>query len=213
MLWSALILIVLGGGAVAGGLAAALRTPTWFERRDVDAARLPQDKRDLTAFVDGVSAGLVGRRAETRVRVEAGQLNRWLAARSELPEMMQFDALPLEFPQVHFRDNGEITFAGEAELRGGWRAVVAFDLLPRLHDDAIELEVVGASVGALPLPADAIRDALRSAASGRPDVQVTDRGLRLPRRGVWPNGRQPYRLESVVVGQGAIELVLQPLSR
>lgn len=204
-LWLALAGVPLG--VVLLGLGATCR-PAWYAPPAVDVGRLRDDKAALLDIENRISAALNAGRA-VRIEVTAAQVNRWLAAREEFQPFAQLNFGPLERPMVDMH-RGALHVAATVPWRGA-RPVAQFAVRPVLTAEALQLEIVGVRLGTIPIPRTWIAAALDAA--GQNGGQRSGATLILPRTGTWPNGKCPFRLREVTVGEGALTFVLEPLGR
>lgn len=188
--------------ALAALLALAAHQPPWFAPTAIDYARLPADKRRFVDLLDGIGDDLYAGRAAD-LRLSADQLNRWLAARSELPSAYQLELGPVRFPQTLLLGDGRIRVAGVVS-RWGFDLVGWADLRLSLADELLAVEFERARLGALPLPRTWLAAAL-------PDSVANAETRGIPRGGRWPNGERPFRLEAFAIEPNELRVTLTPL--
>ena len=143
-----------------------------------------------------------------------------------MPDELRAPAL--QFAQDHIR------FAAHFD-RSGWQAIVSVDLFVRVSDDGMSVTVAlaGARGGSLPVPRAVIERLLgplieQSRSSGKnhdtdaaspwdaavKNMRSADQlftGVTTRNRFVWPNGKRPFRIESMHIAKGELRCRLQPL--
>lgn len=181
--------------------------PAWYVPAAVDVGRLRDDKAALLDIENRISAALNAKQA-VRIEVTAAQVNRWLAAREEFDPFAQLNLGPLQRPMVDLRQ-GAVRGAATVPWQGA-RPVVQFAVRPVLTADTLQLEIVGVRLGVVPIPRTWLAAALDAA--GRNGGERSGATLILPRTGTWPNGKCPFRVREVTVGEGALTFVLEPLA-
>jgi hypothetical protein len=189
---------------------AATYRPTWYAPATIDFDRLRDDKAALAALQDEISAALnTGR--EIRLRINAAQINRWLAARGEFWPAAAAPLANLDQPQVLLRD-GQFCI-GATGSAGDWHAIVALTGAVTVQDDRVLVELLAAHVGAVPIPTASLGRRLAGLVGTHGHVQQTGDGrtLTLPNEWVWPNGKRRCRLREVSIGDGVVEVLLEPV--
>ena len=205
-----LLLSLLSVGALIGlGLAVTCR-PGWYTPLAIDHERLHDDKVALATWQDQISTALNEGR-EIRVRLEQAQLNRWLAARTELwPQAgPAFDAVDQAFVRL---DAGEVLLAAVVG-RGHWRGVLTVCGGVDVNGDYLVLRCTGARLGLLPLPARTVCNELwkHTPNAARRNVGASPATLVFPNEFVWPNGKRRCRVRELLLNPGVLEVVLEPL--
>jgi hypothetical protein len=200
---------LLAAGLVGLGCAAACR-PSWYAPASVDYTRLAADKQALVALLDGIGDALNGSRP-IEIEIDQARANRWIAARREIE--MDLSGLPLdslERPYVHFLPGNRVRLASLVG-RESWRAVVTIEVRLTLEGDEVLMECTALRVGALPVPRSWIWSAFAAAverAAG--PVRVQPGGVRIPNRGVWQNGKRPFRIDRLTIEAGRAIFTLSP---
>lgn len=186
--------------------------PAWYHPAAIDTARLSDDKRDLTNLLDAIGGALNGERTAEIVLDEA-QLNRWLAARNEmpLPAEWSYDVNGIEKPQINLLGDGNLRVAATVQ-RGSSDYVLACLVHLDLVEGRLQLTPTDVTLGGLSLPRIVLDWATKQAAARAPGKQVLDlsHGVELPARGTWPNGKRRFSLAAIEVSPGQIKLQLKP---
>lgn len=199
-----LVLAALGAAVLAVGCLATYR-PAWFTAQAVDYNRLRSDKRALSTTLDEIGDALnAGRPIELRLR--ADQLNRWLAAREELPEAAELRLPGLQHPQVHLLPDNRLRVAAEVE-RGGFRFILSSVLVFEHDPQRIRIRVESTRIGALPLPPDRV---LRQAGPQLRRLLRDTRSLTRRNEFVWFNGRRPFTISALALNAELATLTLTP---
>lgn len=205
--------------AVAGGaalltlfsLAAAVTCkPAWYQPREIDYTRLDADKRDLVNLTDRIGDALHAR-TPIEITIAADQLNRWLAARSEWPELRDIRLDPFHKPYVEFLDHDRIRVGASASVAGA-SVVVSVTLSVHIAGERVLTTIESIRAGAAPAPASMVVDALRRELQRANDrsCHVEGNTISAPVDWVWPNGRQGYRVASIRIRAGSATLTLHP---
>lgn len=206
----ALVVSVISMALLAVGCAISCR-PSDYRPVTLDYTRLESDKRALSDILERIGVELNhGRPVEFEIEEE--QLNRWIAARRELPiDPAAFEVQGLQKPAVRLMD-GKIRLYGLAE-RSGWQTVISLDVSVTPSSDMIRVAPVRAAFGAAPLPGmamDTVRDTLKDLLTPE-GAKMTADGVELPNRAVWENGERPFRFESIEIKSGKAKIKLAPL--
>jgi len=200
---------VLPALLIIGSCAVSFR-PLWYEPQAIDRSRLEQDKQDLVNLFDGIGTALNTGRPVT-VELDEAQVNRWLAARRELyPERGGVSLGPVQDPTLEFMGRNRFRVAGR--LGDTWGAVVSATGRFELTDDNFNVRLESVHAGALPAPLSLLSRAFGPAlAEHLPAVRRSpEGGLSVPRRGVWPNGKRPFRLVAIEADGESLRLTLAP---
>lgn len=206
----ALGVTLLSLGLLGLGCAISCR-PSDYQPLTLDYARLDDDKRALSGVLERIGVEL-NRGRPVEFDLEESQINRWIAARRELPiDPGLLDVQGLQKPAVRLLD-GHVRLYGLTE-RSGWQSVVSLDVSLRIEDDAIQVTPARAAFGAAPLPAfamEAVRTTLAELLTpegGRADGE----GVAIPNHAVWENGRRPFRFERIEITPGKARIRLAPI--
>ena len=189
---------------------AATYRPAWYRPAGVDQARLHADKAALFELEDQISAALNAGR-EIRLQVSEDQINRWLAARAELWPEAGIDLGGLHDPVVSL-SHGAICAAATAS-EGPLRGIIGVSCHIAVTDDEVAIHCDRVRLGAIPVPWRWISDALpRSALQDMEAITKGNRTITLFNDWLWPNGKRRCRLRELHVADGAVEVVIEPLS-
>ena len=192
-------------------VAAITCRPSWYEPRSIDYTVLEADKRAQLRMENQISAALNQRRP-IALELSEDQVNRWIAAREELWPGRVPTMEPLHRPMVRFLDQNRVGLAAEAQ-RASVRVVVSLTLTLTLTNDSVEIAWSAARAGALPLPRgylDQIGKAVEALLDSR-EIERQQGRLVLPSAGVWPNGKQRFRLTELIVESGLLRARLEPV--
>lgn len=212
-----LLLSSLGAllGLIGAGLAAACR-PAWYQPTGLDWSRLRDDKRAFAQMFDDISKTLNSRQA-IDVELREDQVNRWIAARTEIPELWMdsagrsFD--PFLDPQVTFLPANRVRVAATLQW-DRWRVIVSCIGRLELVPDELRVHWESVKLGSLPVPVSWITHRLQTT----PQISQTTGGwagneIHLPVEGVWRNGKRPFRIIRLETDAGTIRLRLEPLPK
>ena len=225
---------ILAPVALIGTWLAFQHKPAWYQPVWLDEEGYQFARRDAVATADAISDQIVQGKA-FEVLLTDRSVNEWLAALPRVsPEARR--ALPPELhdPAVRFTD--ERIRVGAHYEKSGWQAIVSVDLALRVSPDGINLTIALAAVrgGSLPVPRAIVERLLGpllerahrrhrdhdDADADSPwgttlhDLRSTDQlfnGVTIRNRFVWPNGRRPFRIESIRITNGELRCRLQPL--
>lgn len=211
-LGSTLVLLIILGCAVTC-------RPSWYQPGAIDVARLEDDKRDLVRLLDGVGDAL-NQSLPIDIELDEAQVNRWIAARRELPLDLEDPAVAafadvlgqLESPCVRFLGDDRIRLGAMVEY-AGFRTVAAASLKLVLEDGRVRIAPDGVSAGVLPLPARALLRRVDEAVAGQGGAGPVfrDGAAEAPDHGRWPNGKRPFRVARLSVVSGRLQARLVPL--
>lgn len=211
--WRKRVLLSAAGVVVvlAGFGLAVTRRPGWYRPAPIDRERLRADKVALVGLQDEISAA-INSGHEIRIRLDEAQINRWLAARAEMWPDWLIDLGSLEDPQVSLGE-GEIRI-GATAIKGSLRTVVALACRVDVREEGVVLDYGGVRLGAIPVPERWISDLVdQVSANSEGAIHADAPGtVALENDWVWPNGRRRCRLRELVVSDGAVEVVLEPLA-
>ncbi len=192
------------------GLGAALTCrPAAYRPAATDYSRLDSDQRDLVSLVDRIGAGL-NRSQSVELRLTAEQVNRWIAARGELA-LPRGWSLPAGLrPCVEFRDDGRV-WVGTLIQRGWLSAVLSAELAFEIEPEHVEVHVLSAKVGIVPLPAGWLIAAAGLAPDGGSFEWHESPPLgRFRNDFLWENGRRRGRVAAIEVTAGNLRITLAP---
>jgi hypothetical protein len=199
-------LVAAGGLLVLAGILFLMTVyhPSWYVPRVVDYAQLPSDRNRLANVADEIGDALNAGES-LRLELSEARLQRWLAARTELPDPYQFDTRPVEHPFVELLPTGQVRVAGLVRL-GGLEVVGSATLRPVVAGERFGFEVTGAAAGNVPLPRGVVVERLRGLlGAGRDAAPLSWRNdFR------WPNGERWFRVAAVTVGDEAVVVELEP---
>lgn len=201
-------LLLLAGGVVLA--LAVTRRPAWYQPATIDHARLPADRQALMGQLDEISAALNAHRS-VQVTLNAGQVNRWLAARAELWPETDLDWDPCDQPQIDFLP-GRIRVAALVR-HAGLRAVASVVCRLSVDEQYVRVQCETARLGAVPVPLDWLARQWPGLADIRAEGRVAraDQAWVLENEGVWSNGRKRYRIERLEIDAGHAVVTLRPL--
>jgi hypothetical protein len=184
--------------------------PRWYQPAAIDYTRLDADKRDATNLGDHIGDGLNARRPVDIVLDEA-QINRWIAARSELPPGISLDLGPLRNPFVDLA-NGDRVRIGALVERGGLKVVASVTAQIAVDADVLRIRIDGVNAGAAPAPLTLIEPLLHDALarSGKADRLAGERVIVIPNDFTWPNGKRRFRITAVHIDDNAARIRLEP---
>lgn len=194
---------------IAAGCSLTCR-PRWYQPAAIDYSRLDSDKRDATNLGDRIGDGLNARRPVEIVLDEA-QLNRWIAARSELPAGISLDLGPLRNPFVDLVDPDHIRMGALLE-RGGLKVVASVTARIAVDAEELHVRIEGIHAGAAPAPLALVEPLLRDALArgGEAERLAADRTIVIPNDFTWPNGKRRFRVASVHIDDGTARIRLEP---
>lgn len=201
------MLLLAGAGVLA---LAVTRRPAWYQPAAIDHARLPADRQALVGRLDEISAALNERR-RVEFTLDAGQINRWLAARAELWPEATADWGPCDQPQIDFLPE-RIRVAALVRY-AGLRTVASVVCRVRVDAQHVRVECESAHLGALPVPLGWLAARWPGladlTANGR--VAREDQAWVLENDWVWSNGKRRYRIERLELDAGRAAVTLRPL--
>lgn len=208
--WIALGALAVTIGLLIGAGCALTCRPNWYRPPAIDYSRLDADKRDATNLGDRIGDGLNSRRV-VELELDEAQLNRWIAARNELPGGVPLDLGPLRSPFVDLLEDNRIRLAALVE-RGGVALVASVSFKVALEDDAIRVRIEDVRAGAAPAPMELIEPLLREAfaRSGQSDRLAPDGSIVVPNDLVWPNGKKRFRIASIEIDDNLARVRLEP---
>ena len=211
--WRVVLLGVCAIGVVLAatlGLAVTHR-PSWYHPPAVNRARLHADKAALAELQEEISAALNAGQA-VHFELSEDQLNRWIAARTEMWPEAAFDVEGLEQPQINVLD-GRIR-VGATVRQGAFSGVLSLIGRSEVTDTSLVVYYEAARLGAIPIPRGWIIEQLAALPpSGRGAVDVDGRGtIALKNEWVWPNGKRRFRLRELRAMSGMVSVTLEPIS-
>lgn len=206
-------LVTLASACLSVGLFLGLTCrPAWYRPPAVDYERLADDRRDFVSVLDAVGVALnQGRSIALTLRQE--QVNRWLAARHDLShEVIDLTLEGVSRPCVEFLADGSARFGATLRL-GEWGAVLGVTLRARVRgDDAVQAEWGGLTLGRVSVPRGVLAWVAGRELARYPELRTLLESGRYEALNdfVWPNGRRRYRIESLEVRAGVLEIRLGP---
>ena len=208
---SILSLLALAGlsALVALGCAVTCR-PGWYTPTSIDRALFKADKRALVKLLDDIGSALnAGRPID--VEVDQAQLNRWLAARATWPVPPPAEIADLQYLRVALLGAQRVRVGATVEW-AGHRWVVSFTGRIERRPGELYLHCEARHLGVLRVPRLLLRRAADwRGADDRVRRLLSDGLLGVPDRGIWSNGRRPFRLRAVAVSQGVLRVSLSPI--
>jgi hypothetical protein len=223
---------ILAPVALVGTWLAFQHKPAWYQPVRLDDEGYQLARRDAVATADSISDQIVQGKAFDLV-LRDRSVNEWLAALPRVsPEAKRAMPPELHDPAVRFAD--ERIRVGAHYENSGWQAIISVDLALRVSPDGINLTIALAAVrgGSLPVPRAIVErllgpllerarrrhnnndDADSTWGTMLENLQSTDQlfnGVTIRNRFVWPNGRRPFRIESIRITDGELRCRLQPL--
>lgn len=186
--------------------------PGWYVPPTLDHAKLNDDKRDLTNMLDAIG-GALNRGKTADLELNEGQLNRWLAARDEmpLPAEWSYEFPDIHGPQINLLDGDRIRLSGAVE-RGGRSYVFSFVVHLAVDGERLRITPVDVRIGSLGIPRfllSWVSQRARAGGAGRDAIDLSQ-AVDTSAAGVWPNGRRPFQMEHLEVSVGRIKLQLRP---
>jgi len=222
--------------ALIGTWLAFQHKPAWYQPVRLDEEGYQLARRDAVATADAISDQIVQGKAFEVVVLDRS-VNEWLAALPRVsPEARR--AMPPELRDPAVRFTPERIRVGAHFEKSGWQAIVSVDLALRVSPDGINLTIALAAVrgGSLPVPRAIVErllgpllerarrrhndndndddDADSTWGTTFDNLRSTDQlfnGVTIRNRFVWPNGRRPFRIESIRITDGQLRCRLQPL--
>lgn len=184
--------------------------PSWYQPRSIDYGLLQQDKQDLTNLIDEISAALnAGRDIEISITQE--QVNRWLAARSEVPAVDFSQLGELDQPFLVFLEGNRIRAAAIVR-RAGVSTVASLTIQVASDEQAVRFSTPEVRAGVAPAPRTLVEQLLGRALSGAGAARLTEAAtLEFPNQFVWQNGKRRFRINSIEVTDGRLSAALGPL--
>ena len=197
------------GLLLAAGCALTCR-PRWYQPAAIDYSRLDADKRDATNLGDRIGDGLNALQA-VEIVLDQAQLNRWLAARTELPGVT-LDLGPLRNPFVDLLDENSVRIGALVE-RGGVQVVASVTTTMAVAADSLQFRIDRIQAGAAPAPLGLIEPLMREALqrAGESDRMSADGAIVVPNDFVWPNGKKRFRITKIQIDDQTVRIRLEPL--
>lgn len=182
--------------------------PAWYRPGSIDYRRLRADKAELLVLQERISAAL-NAGDEVHVELEQEQINRWLAARSELwPEAEQ--DWPVEADPAVVLGDDSIRVALTLR-RGGFAMVVGVDCRITAGRESVMIALDRVRLGAVPVPRARALDRLRAALSAElGELPLSGNALLLKNAWVWPNGKRTFAIRDLQITEGRAAITLSP---
>ncbi len=226
------VVFLLGIGGLIALWLALMYKPSWYRPAILDEAGCQRARNQAVTVADDVSDRMVERRMFDVV-LRDRPVNEWLAA---LPHVWPDarDVLPrrISDPAVGF-DGGEVRI-GAHYAADNWQVIIGVGLSVRVSEDgnSIEMALNGASGGALPVPRTVLKQFLdqilqsvqvehndaiegtETLVAALREIRSVDElfeGVKIPNRFIWFNGDRPFRIESIKIDDGMLQLRIEPL--
>ncbi len=198
--------------------------PDWYHPAHVDDLTLETAQHSFTTFVDDTSHKMV-KGTPFDIVLNQQQINIWLAAmpalfpqaRKELPDWLSESAVSV---------SSDMLRVGVRYDKNGWRAILNAGVQLSVSQDgaSIMLALREAHGGSIPIPHSTLKkilsgmidhqnDKKSSILSQTQSVDEVFTGLNIDNNFLWPNGRRPYRIESMSFHDGKIKLRIDPQRR
>ena len=204
----------------------AQHIPTWYRPAPLNPEDYRRVRADATNFVDSVGDRLVMQEV-FELELSDHALNEWLTALPELwPDVKEDWPRQLSAPALKFAPDAVHLGALYEDER--WKGIVNASFTCAVSADKQELtfRLLAARAGSLPVPEVVLNELLAPLRaelqeSGvnpahRARIQLDSaeelyRGVTIPNHFVWPNGKRPFRFESIKIKDGSIHLRVVPL--
>ena len=197
------VLLCLGGAATC--------RPAWYAPVAIDRARLKTDKKELVDLLDDIGRALnTGQSIDFELHED--QVNRWLAARSELwPELEDAGMRGLAHPQLRLLDENRVRL-GVTATGGAWSAVLSASATGQLTEDSLIVRIESARAGVLPVPATSVLKPIREKLADA-GGSLSGSTINLPNDWVWPNGKRRFRISRLEVSGGVARVSFEPTGK
>lgn len=184
--------------------------PAWYQPASINFEQLPQDKQALVGLLEKIGQALNHDRP-CEFQLDAAQINRWIAARFEMPEAERWFVEGIRNPLVDLRPSG-LHIASMIDT-GVLEVVASCALDFTVAPDRLTIRVASVRVGRLPVPVSWVARAWTAAVSMTGDGPAGEANgtLSLPNKFVWKNGKKPYRVSVVEFGESTVRVRLEPL--
>lgn len=196
---------------VLGVVAAATCRPAWYAPATIDQERLKSDKREFVHLLDSIGEAL-NRGVAIDFELDEAQVNRWIAARAELPSDWQFEVQGAAYPQVSFLDGSRIRLAATVG-KAGVEVVLSAIVHVELSSEGVLVRLDSVRAGALPAPRGAALDSLQQMLGPIDATAERRRGttISLPNEWTWPNGKRRFRVRRLELDAGVVRVSLEPV--
>ncbi|MFH1748406.1 MAG: hypothetical protein ABIG44_15340 [Planctomycetota bacterium] len=196
--------------AVLCALACATCRPAWYVPMTIDQERLKEDKREFVNMLDAIG-GALNRGQTFNLELNEEQVNRWLAARAELPEDWSFEVEGATFPQISFLAGNRVRIAATVS-RAGVEVVLSATVRLDLSDEHLLIHIESVRAGSLPVPHKAAMKALAESLEIDPADADRHGSNTILTRNVWewPNGRRRFRILTLEVDSNLTRVSLEP---
>ena len=194
----------------------ATRVPSWYQPVHVGDGQVQAVRDDLEIAFDGLNVGMQGDQPFDVV-IDHVQLTCWLSVREQIwPGVARYVPGELTLPVMSFAAGRVV--AGGFVSRGPLRGVVSAEVAIQADAETVSIRLMDCRVGALPVPHDVVRRFLDGRTGGKALINGTKAsalldGVRVPNRFEWPNGRRPFRIESLELTDGQLVARIEPLAR
>jgi len=195
--------------------------PAWYQPPAIGPQELRAIHDDLKGTVDQLTGYLINSPEAFERRFTQEQINQWLSAREAiwplsrkwLPEMLTNPFVSIEPDGIRLAT----TFR-----KGGLQSVLNARFTAEVSPRGIELRLVKVALGSLPVPSFVVRDQLdrldeqlKAGAgdngSAKEGLAGLFRGIVLPNKYVWPNGKKPFRIIGLRFESGTCIATFEPL--
>jgi len=219
--WKRFLLIgaVSCAAVVSGAAYTILRTPSWYSVPVIPAENRQEVRNNLLAAEQALTESLRSAPGPFIYHIFQDDVNRWIAMRREIYPLIDELAPPELMDPVVVFDNGEITVAGKYR-KGAADVVVSLDISVRSTPDAAVLKLEAIRCGSMRVPLSFVALGLE-----RPIDRPAEKtwpgspriwgnlltGLFIDPKAWWKNGGMDYRVQSVSVEPGKLNLTIEPL--
>ncbi len=205
--------------------------PGWYQSVYVPEVRLDEVRADATRSYSRFGDGLA-RRKTFEFTLDEHQVSEWIAARERIwPESGGWVPPWVNDPLVRFQEQ-RILVGARVDLDGHQLIAGAYLSIEVGSDDILVVRLERVTVGSLPVPLgllarplarllrmeghdlDFVPAPLADTAQYFRDSEAAaalSEGVRRANRFIWENGRRPYRIEDIRIGDGKLTLTIEPL--
>ena len=212
--------------------------PAWYRPVRLDEAGMKRARRESAAVIDSVGDWLFrSEQFEPTSGFEIVLTEREVAEGLTVLRQVWPAAggwWPPEFTDPAVRLTDDRILAGAHFESVGWRAILSIEFHAAVSADgeAVELALLGAYAGSLRFPRVILERLLRRYAVPRRsrgdngegrrtrvistlhDVESVEQlfqGVRIRNRFVWPNGKRPFRVDSITIEEGTVRIRIEAL--
>ena len=208
-------------GLLVGMLAAALRSPGWYDPPIIPPEDRQKVRNNLVAAEQAFTEGLRSSSTPFVYQLLQDDVNRWIAMRREIyPLIDELTPPQLADPFVVFQD-GLFTVSGRYRTHLV-DVVLSADFVPAMEDGCLVLRAKAVHCGSVRVPlsfggmkfGEPIERGRGETWPGSPAMSGDFiRGLRLESEAWWKNGGSAYRVQRVSVEAGRLQIEIEPLGR